>query len=54
MIIEKKHTHKINWIKSKENNYASLHILKILSKNKYFLFFKIKFIYIKNFIDKPK
>jgi len=41
--------HEINYIKSKrETYYAKLNILKILCRNKYFLFFKINFIYVKH------
>ena len=42
-------THKIDYIKLKKNIYlARLHLLKILSKNKYFYFLKIKINYIKH------
>jgi hypothetical protein len=42
MIVEI-NTHKIDNIKIKENKYlARLHLLKILSKNKYFFIFKNK------------
>jgi len=37
----------IEYDKRKTNTIAQLHILEILSTNKYFLFLKIKFIYIK-------
>jgi len=37
----------IEYNKRKTNTIAQLHILEILSTNKYFLFLKIKFIYIK-------
>jgi hypothetical protein len=37
----------IEYDKRKTNIIAQLHILEILSTNKYFLFLKIKFIYIK-------
>jgi len=34
-----RHTHTIDWIKSKEKIYiVRLHLLEILSKNKYFYF----------------
>jgi hypothetical protein len=32
----------------RKNYYAMLYVLEMLSKNKYFLFLKIKFIYIKH------
>ena len=37
----------IEYDKRKTNTIAQLHILEILSTNKYFLFLKIKFVYIK-------
>jgi hypothetical protein len=38
----------LNEIKEKKQYHVRLYILEILSKNKYFLFLKIKLIYIKH------
>jgi hypothetical protein len=46
----------LNEIKEKKQYHVRLYILEILSKNKYFLFLKIKLIYIKykKIIDKSE